>query len=292
MVSLSEAGYEVSSFDFYYDEVHQKFRICFSQRKNQLSELLVSEEIVLNQTHLEQFKSYLKYESKRLSQPSRIVDHITMDQRGVLFSTSFEKTDALYHYFEYHRQPENYTLPENTIQAKQLSVGRLYGDYGVFVLYEIGKNGTMLFQSFPEKEGAEISQYRFETGEVISCFDLLEDEAGNSILYVAGKGIFKFDSPDDEKEQVAPKTISYSKIDVSKNDDDVTIWALDKKDRYLYYITNTFQQIDARGNYLNTIQRWTLPLKMHEGITEFTAIKGDNFTNQLFYLILVPNNQN
>lgn len=137
------------------------------------------------------------------------------------------------------------------------------------------------FKDFLKAMG-EVSQYRFETGGVINCFDLLDNEEGNDTLYVAGQGIYKFSTPNSKREEVAGKNIVYNKIDVSKNKDDVTVWALDKQSASLYYVTNTFQSLNAEGLPGKTIRRWTSPLKMHEDVEEFSAIKGKNFTNQLF----------
>lgn len=157
IAELSHPGYQTQSFDFYYDETQKTFRLCYSQRKGKLSELLVSDEVVLNDENLEKFKSILNYQHKRLSQPERTIGPITMDKRGVLFGSLLETTDALYHYFEYQNQPTAYTLPENTKTVTQLSVGRIYGDYGVFILYDMGNARTMLFQGFPEGDGGSIA---------------------------------------------------------------------------------------------------------------------------------------
>jgi len=282
IAELSAKGFQTQSFDFDYDEVKGTFRLCYSQRKDQQSELLVSDELELNEAHLEKLNTVLKYRYKHLDLPARTINHITMDQRGVLFSSLLAGTDAAYHYFEYKDEPSNFTLPENTKQVKQLSVGRIYGAYGVFILYDMKKGRTMLFQGFPDAPGEEISQYRFETGGDISCFDLLGNTQGDHILYVAGQGIYKFDTPDSGREEVAAKDRNYAKIDVSAHDADVTVWALDQQSKSLYYLTNTFQTVDKEGLPGKTIRRWTYPLKMHEHMDEFSAIKGKNFTNQLF----------
>ncbi|WP_147243765.1 hypothetical protein [Pedobacter miscanthi] len=282
---LSHEGCTATSFDFDYHERYGNFRLVFAQLNGNRSELLVSDEIDLNTADLLNFGTQLSFKKQSLQDPLRKINQITMDGNGVLFSSLAPNTDALYHYFSYGQAPEVYTLPENTKQVKQLKVGRLLGYSGVFVLYDMPlKARTMMFQSFPEEDDPEITQRRFEIDDTINCFDLLPDKKGNSVIYLAGKGIYRYISDKAPKEEIAPATLEYTQMDVAQNGNEVSIWVIGKKANVkgLYYINNQYYQYNNHIAANEIIKKWTAPIQMHTDISDFSSIRGDNFNNQLF----------
>ncbi|RBL89761.1 hypothetical protein [Chitinophaga flava] len=286
-VTLSTEGFTATAFDIYHDEKTSKFILCFAETKDGQTTLRVSDEISLGEDQLKKFKGSLNYRSKKLASPERTINHITIHSKGVLFSTVLKSTDALYYHFEYKDEPQAYTLPENTKTIRQLTIGSLYGGAGVFLLYDMPDNNrTMLFQGFPEAEGEEAFEHRFETdkGKTINCFDLVADEQGNSVLYTAGDGIYRFKDTREGKEKIADVNINYTRLDVSKNNGEITVWAIGKGtgEACLYYLTNNYYQIDRSGNQQLTESNWTKPLPMYQNITEFSAIRGKDYVNQLF----------
>lgn len=292
-VTLSTPGFTATAFDLNHDEKTSKFRLCFAETKNGRSELRVSDEILLGEEQLRRFKGSLTYQSKRLSTPERTINHITINSRDVLFSSVLKSADALYHHFTYEDEPQGYTLPENTKTVRQLTIGNLYGDSGVFLLYDMPDNQrTMLFQGFPEAESGQIFQARFETGKLINYFDLVADENGNSVLYTAGEGIYRFKDTNSGREEIAASNITYTRLDVSKNKDNVTLWAIGAGtgEKCLYYLTNTYYQIGDSGNQLVAGSKWTAPLPMYQNIVEFSAIRGQDYVNQLFLFSNSVNN--
>lgn len=279
-VQISPEGYEATAFDIYFTEADKRLRICYGRRKDNASSLLVSEEVHINEESIRKISQYFKFSNANIAEPQRTIDHITCDTRGVLFSSQLPGTDAVYNYFKYGATPMHYTLPENTNQVKQLEVGSAYDLFGVFILYDMpGKGRTMLFQSFPEKEGSEIKQYRVQTGKTIECFGLIKNTDGNDILYVGGDGIYKFKKPRAVREEIAPPSFNCSRMDISCNANEETIWALNAQAQSLYYITNSFC---VNGDSGNIEQKWTSPLLMQKDVQEYSSVKGTNLANQLF----------
>lgn len=111
--TLSPDGYEVTAFALYHDEPSNNLTLAYARRKNNVSELLVSKAFDLGTVDLNKWEVNFAWANKVLERKERIIDHITMDAQGVLFSTHFTNTDAAHHYFKYSEQPRSYTLPEN-----------------------------------------------------------------------------------------------------------------------------------------------------------------------------------
>lgn len=291
---ISAENYEVTAFDIYFEAKKSELSICFSQRQNDIAELHVSEFTTINKkTNFDDFKSNFSFVTKSLAKTDRIINHITMDSRGVLFSSLKKRTDALYHYFKYDEEPGEYTLPENTKNVKQLSVGRVFGGYnkrgryngqfGVFILYDMAHGRTMLFQGFQEEGEEEITQRRYSINHKIESFDTVEDKNGNSVLFLAGQGIFKFDSPDSKIEEITAGDVKFTKINVAQKDDDISIWAIGAPKDFsaLYYVSNKYYT-NTNLSEISTVRKWTQPIMMHDKTDEFSSIRGKNFCNQLF----------
>lgn len=284
-VVLSPSGYRVSSFDLYYLENSDEFRLCYARLKDNRSELLVTGSVEIKAKDLANLKEVLQFQQVDITDRDREIDHITCDKRGVLFSSKKKGNDALYHYYRYDQRLERYTLPENTERVKQIEVGSSYGAYGVFILYDMmGSHRTMLFQSFPDDEYGELNQERIEVkikGKTIpiECFDLVKNEEDNDIIYLAGEGIYRADATDEPIEIVAPQDLFFTRISAARHEVEETIWALRPQDQALYYVTNVRSNASNGGG---AELKWTTPLPMYKGIQDFSCIKGTQFVNQLF----------
>lgn len=286
-VALSQKGYKVSAFDFYYLENSRELGLCYAQVKDGRTEMRVAEKQEIKESDWANIADKLKFVQVAIPDSDRLIDHITCDGRGVLYSSRKTALDALYYYFRYGNAPGRYTLPENTEKVKQIEVGSAYGAFGVFILYDMaGSTRTMLFQSFPDDVYGEVTQDRMEVKAngktvMLECFDLVKNEEGNDVIYLAGEGIYRAEAPDQPKEVIAHGNLLFSRISVAVNDDDVTVWALRPQNQSLYYTTNVFYN---RNEKRETGQRWTDPLPMYRDIYDFASIKGTQLTNQLFLL--------
>lgn len=285
---LSPDQLEVSAFDFHHDEANNTLKIAYSRINNRSSQLLLSDDINLSGVEPLLFAKYLKWNQIKLNNVSRKIDHISMNQSGLLFSTAYRNQDATYSYFRYGGNPQDYTLPENTPKVIQLEVGQFDYEFGTFLLYEMKGEKTMIFQSFPDEEFGEVTLHRFKPSGELCGFTTVDDQDGNDQLYLSGDGIFAFKMEDGESNPTksviceSGKGVVFSKIEVSSNGNETAIWTIGevKGKLGLYYLTNKFYE---SAKQVNT-KKWTAPLQMQDAIEEFSSIKGDAFTNQLFLL--------
>lgn len=284
--TLSPTGYEVTAFALYHDENTNQLTLAYARRKNNVSELLVSKAFDLGAVDLNKWEVNFNWANKVLERKERIIDHITMDAQGVLFSTHFANTDAAHHYFKYPDQPRSYTLPENGERAQQIALGKAYDQYGVFLLYYIQNNKTLLFQALEPDEFGEVLQHRLNTGANINNFDVQYNAEGNSVVYTAGKGIFHFPFVDESPENIVPSSDprEYFKIDSAQQGATASIWVLGKQQGIggLYYLSNQGYQQDGRTALAE--RKWTAPLQMHNYVDEFESIRGKNLINQLYLM--------
>ncbi len=277
---LSPAQMEANAFDIYHDKAANNLRIVYSGTNNNNSTLWVSNNIELGKIDPKHFDDFLSWEPQTLNDSSRLIDHISINNQGVLYSTSYKTSDATYAYFKYGEGSVAYTLPENTEKVIQLEVGQVYDEFGTFLLYEMKGGQTMLFQSFPDEEYGEVYQKRFSTGAQINAFSTLDNDKGNSILYLAGDGLFKFDEPESDKQTISKsgQGINYTRIVTASNEKETSLWTIGEKgNKGLYYCTDRFYESSTE-----ITDKWTTPLMMHDNVEDFTCIKGNQLLNQLF----------
>ena len=286
MHSISSDGYEVTAFGVHDNQEESSFRLSYARRRNGVSELLVSEVIKISTIDNDKWVPDYRWSQKKIERKERIIDHITMDTQGLLFSANFTKTDANFYYFKYENEPVAYALPENATKVQQISLGKTNNKFGVFLLYYVQNNKTLLFRALEADKRGETSQYRFDTGALIESFDLLPDAKGNNVLYTSGKGLYRFLNPLTSAEEiVAPgNDLQFHKIDVSQFKKDVAIWVIGKSgDKSgLYYVNNRTYDSSSENSAVGT--NWTRPLQMHAHIEEFESVKGRNLINQLYLL--------
>jgi hypothetical protein len=291
MHQVSETGYKVTAFNVFEEKVADmpSFRISYARAKGGVNQLLVSNLLVIQNIDTKTWNCNYQWTSKQVVQPEREIDHITLDQQGLLYSTNATKADANYCYFKYAAQPAKYTLPENGREAKQIQLGKYGGYFGVFMLYYIGKEKTMLFQAIEEDDDEEILQKRFLRDIDINGFDLLPDAEGNSVLYAAGDGIYRvIDRETDNGIKSVVETIvkadvglKFTTINASQLNDEVAVWTVGKSGAKtgLYYNTNrTYNDNQQAGVGKN----WTPPMQMLGNISNFVSVKGENLLNQLY----------
>ncbi len=290
---LSDENAEATAFDVCLDEKNNELRIAFGQRIGGKNELKISQPIHLNAVQPSEFMKMISYDQKKLEDDLRSINHITMDSGGLLFSTKQKETDAKYHYTTYAAQPENFALAENTNQIKQLKLGKLSGKFGVFILYDMpGQGRTMAFQSFRRPNQKEVMVRRFAIEDDVNAFDLLPNRKGDSVLYLAGKGIYSYENHNADRQIIAGPEVEFSKIQLSRNDSDISIWAIGSLNGNsgLYFVSNNFYTSTESG-LISTSVQWTAPIQMHEHVDEFASIRGSNFINQLFLFGQTPDGE-
>jgi len=229
---LSPDQLEVSAFDIHHDEANNTLKIAYSRINNGSSQLLLSDHINLSGIEPLLFAQHLKWNQIKLNNVSRKIDHISMNQNGLLFSTGYRNQDATYSYFRYGENPQDYTLPENTSKVMQLEVGQFDYEFGTFLLYEMKGENTMIFQTFPDEKLGEVTLHRFKPSDQLCGFTTVDDQDGNDQLYLSGDGIFAFKMQDGESQPTksviseSGRGVVFSKIEVSSNGNETAIWTI------------------------------------------------------------------
>jgi len=286
---LSPGSMKVSAFDIHHDISNSKLTISYSRIQNGVSQLLISNKINLDNFHMSKINNLIDWTDIRVQNSSKKIDHISMNQSGMLYSTSYKNDDATYVYFKYGETPVEYTLPENTSKVKQLEVGQIQGDFGVFILYDLKSERTMLWQTFPDMDfGGEIEQERLNPTDKLNGFYTVTNSEGDSVVYLAGDGVYKYSRPKGSmqfKSTVVCKKgsgIDFHKVEVAEHNDEVSVWTIGSANgkKGLYYITNRFYE---NATSLNT-SKWTSPIQMQENVEEFSGVKGSTLSNELYLL--------
>ncbi|WP_026956925.1 hypothetical protein [Algoriphagus vanfongensis] len=274
--SLSEDA--VRSYEFEFNPKKGTFQLA----KVEGNQVWVSQALVVKDTDFEQLDQVIQWRKIHADSFSETIDKVSIGTRHVLFGTSAEKSDALFYLADLNDlKPVSYTFPEHAKRIVQFELGTYAKSSGVFFLYEIGQERTMLFQSFEDEETGKTDDVRFESEESFNCFALLETSSGNHMLYAAGNQVHEYKGPEKGeygKHAVLPGTYDQiQKIRVASYDQERTVWAMDKQG--LFYQTNRFFDQSSQGFQVG---QWTNPLLMVEGVAQFSCAKGNGIRNQLY----------
>lgn len=127
------------------------FRLGMAVRKNDRSHFYMSPLTRLSDIDFSAFDPLTFWNEFTLPDPSKTVDRVEMDAKGALIATKkTDREDALYYTIDEKNGVQTYTLPENGSDVHAMALGSVYGKRGVFLLYQVGGDRTMLFQSFPD----------------------------------------------------------------------------------------------------------------------------------------------
>ncbi|CAM1342527.1 hypothetical protein [Tenacibaculum aestuarii] len=269
---------KVVSFEIEYNVEENIFQIA----KVEDNRVWVSNKIDIETTQFQTLDKSIDWKALEASTKDERINKVSLGVEHVLFATISKGTDAIYYISRLDEmKAEHYTLPENGMKIVQFELGNFLYNKGVFLLYDIGKERSLLFQSFPDETYNKTSKTRFESGEFINCFTLLEDFEGNDIVYAAGNKIQEFatlEGNEDFKVTELPAELdSIKKIRAAVNGNERSVWALDKKG--LYYQTNHFFDQNTQ-NFI--YDKWTLPILMVEEVEQFSCLKGKDIRNQLY----------
>jgi len=225
-----------------------------------------------------------------LPDPTVTINAVEIDVHGALIAAEKANEDATYYLVDEQNGIQQYALPEDGSKVRSLALGRIAGERGVFLLYDLADDRTMLFQSFPDPVYGKTSKYRFDTGHPINDFIALPDADGNDQLFVAGAGISLFPDPFTSSVEIAAPdpNLTFRKLRGSARDGKTSLWLLGEdrgQHSGLYFVTDHFY-----SNKSNTfIDKWAPPLRLQDGVGQFAPVRGDEISNHLF--LISPNNQ-
>jgi len=274
--SLSEGA--VKSYELEYNIKKGRIQIA----KVESNQVWVSQALDVASTDFEKLEQALSWTALRADTFAETIDKVSLGTQHVLFGTSSKSSDALFYLADLKElKPESYTFPEHAKTILQFELGTYAKFPGVFFLYQIGNERTLLFQSFPDEEYDRTYDSRFVAEETLNCFALLELPSGNDMIYAAGNQIHQFKGPENG-EQGTYETLpgvyqQVHQIRAASFEGENSVWALDQAG--LFYQTNRFfNQVSQEFES----GKWTRPLLMVEGVSQFSCVKGKGVRNQLY----------
>lgn len=269
---------KVASFELEYNIEENQFQLA----KIENNKVWVSDEISLDTTQFATLDKSISWTSMEAKDASEVINKVSIGVEHVLFATETKNKDAKYYISALDElAPKPYTLPENGMKITQFELGNFQYNNGVFLLYDIGKERSFIFQSFPDPKYDKTIKVRFESDEFINCFTLVESDDANDFVYAAGTQVHQYitgiESQDFEVTTLPGKLGNIKKIAAARNGDEHSVWSLDEKG--LHYQTNHF--FDQKSQNFTT-GRWTQPILMVEEADQFSCVKGNGIRNQLF----------
>ena len=280
---LSNGLGEVTAFDISQDS-SGAFLIGMATKKEGVSSLFINELTNFMDIDWENFEPASFWQQFEIKNNEETVNIIKADPEGILFATEIESQDASYYTLDTKNGIQQFQLPENGSTVLQMSLGKVHGTRGVFLLYQLDENQTMLYQSFPDPKYHKTVKYRYDTEGSLEDFFLIQDEEGTDHIYTAGDGVFLFTDPGAPKQIVVEKTgnINYKNIEATKDENKVTLWLRGEeqgKKRNLYKVENQYHASNG-----DTSIRWNKPLPLMSEVEQFTCLGGKKISNHLFFI--------
>ncbi|WP_298427112.1 hypothetical protein [uncultured Kordia sp.] len=269
---------EVTSFELEYNTDEDYFQLA----KVEDNKVWISDEIPLDSTQFTTLDKSISWSSMEAVNESELINKVSIGAEKVVFGTITKGEDAKYYVADLDElTPKPCTLFENGMKVIQFELGNFQYNDGVFMLYDIGKERSFVFQSFPDERYGKTSKARFDEERNINCFALVESDDANDIVYGAGKNIHQYISgiEEDTVDVIKmPGTFEEIKrIRAARNGDNHTVWSLNEKG--LYYQTNQFFDQESQQFITN---KWTNPIVMAKDAEQFCCVKGKGIRNRLF----------
>ena len=269
---------KVTSFELEYNTDEDYFQIA----KVEDNKVWISDQIPLNATQFATLDKSLSWTSMEAVNADEIINKVSIGVERVVFSTTTKGKDANYYVANLDDLiPKLCTLFENGMKIIQFELGNFQYNDGVFMLYDIGKERSFVFQSFPDERFGKSSKARFESNDYVNCFALVESDDINDIVYAAGKNIHQFVTGiEDEEVEVIKLPGNFeaiTRIRAARNSDYHSVWSLNEKG--LHYQTNHFFEQKTQ-KFVST--QWTQPIVMASDAEQFCCVKGNGIRNQLF----------
>lgn len=271
-IRISKPGQKVTAFNFLHLEADNQLRIAYGAAQGKNNELHVSGLLDLSLPISPEITASWPLKAYALANRERVLNKISLSSSKVLFCSKKGGTDATYHLLDDQDVISDYILPEHADEVLQISLGNWKNTNGVFILYQVEKERTMLYQSFMRPGKKEIVRSRFQANYLINCFFLLQNTVGNDQLFMAGKGLTRFKDHRSNAEQLCEPVFDFSKIDVAEENGDISVWALNALKKELCLI----KSIDGDKN------GWSAPVTMHGDTDTFTALRGQHISNHMF----------
>jgi hypothetical protein len=171
-----------------------------------------------------------------------------------------------------------YPIPENATHMIDMAIGTVEGDRGVYALYQTLSGPSLSFTGpsdpeFPTKR----PNYGFNLPQnsAATCIAALPGQDGvNSVLYLAGSGIYAFSGSNQDATTIwsGDEIDSIHEIFAEEDTHNISLWMV-AGDNALYHV---------RG-LRDDDTKWTYPLPMRQNVAQIAALRDQKrLTSQLF----------
>ncbi|MGF7048258.1 hypothetical protein J2T13_002765 [Paenibacillus sp. DS2015] len=174
-----------------------------------------------------------------------------------------------------------FPLPENAIAIKDLAIGIVYGDPGVYALYETSAGQTLEFTSLPDPIYHKSANYHFPLSTNATSIATLPGNGNSDDLYVAGDGIFLFESSQSVQTTIIDKALVSGVHKLIVKQDAVSV--------SIFVVIGDEVLVHTEG-LKSDIGKWSPPLAIRAGVTQISALRNPyKLTNEL--IIVKGNNK-
>jgi hypothetical protein len=139
-----------------------------------------------------------------VSDATGAINQMALNSQTLAAAIVTKDKDASYYCTEIGKEKlswQKYSLPENSPAISQILLGTVYQNQGVFLLYQVGNEQTLLFQSFIDPKYGKTSKYRFLSEEPVISIATFYGADGNSSLYaMSQKQVLLFTQPEEKIE--------------------------------------------------------------------------------------------
>ncbi len=275
------SGQAVRSFDVWYDAGEGSFRVAMIEGNS----LRLSARLSVKTTDFEKLDKAMGWTSPASPPAGEQADVVSLGTGSLLYATSGQGKDARYYLVDLDSGGQTgYTLPEHGVRVQQFGLGTIDGDEGVFLLYTIGQEQSMIFQSFPDPVYNKTTKYRFESGEPVQHFATLADADGNHALYTAGKGVHLFERDPDgpgggniPARTLTQGTAPIDRIAVARLVETRSVWFT--REGALLGMSNHYYDTATARFRTGT---WTEPVALAERTGAFCCVRGQGVASELF----------
>ncbi len=156
---------------------------------------------------------------------------------------------------------------------RAMAVGQVFGDQGVFALYDVGSDQRLEFTSLPDPKFHKTSNYAFTIPSGMTSIDVVPGSGNSSDLFVAGAGVLLFSASGSASSVVCtPAQAGNITRLVTRSDGTTTsVWAIAGDEHALYTSRSAGQ--------------WRAPIPLRDSTTQIAAMRSRvRRNNQVFFV--------
>ena len=224
-----------------------------------------------------------KWSEHKIEDPISEINRIEIDDEYFMFSTKTNQQEAHYYYAQYGDDNTILNLPELGSEIINFKVGTFSKKIGVFLLYNIGEDQNLIFQSFPDPEYDRTKKTKLIFEGRLENIDIIRNEKGDQLI-ACGDSTYLYESKSSRKILIQNRNSKFIDVKATNFDGVNTAWIVEKTkddDYNLLFLTDNFY---VEETHKLVKGRWTSDLLMKNNVHQFTCLKGNTNGNHLFLL--------